>query len=187
MRRWRSSTLFCVLAVCSVIVLLIQYRLAAPQTAENVSFLWAFGARAGAEGSHRADKILRQIFLTILGQVDDFNLAPLHRQQLFDVVEAKARQAVFMLHNNQGERRVGEHRVMRAAANGRATVGGGAPGPWLRRCLPHGLTPQDAGRSPPGTPQGAQCEPAHAPPGAGGLRGRPHWRNYSARSGPSLE
>src|SRR5215831_6087849 len=49
-RRWRSCALFYVLAGCSVIVVLIQYRLAAPQTAENnIGFLWAFGAtRAGA-------------------------------------------------------------------------------------------------------------------------------------------
>lgn len=49
MRGWQSSTLFCVLAVWSVIVLLTQYRLAVPQTAENISFRWAFGSRAGVE------------------------------------------------------------------------------------------------------------------------------------------
>ena len=50
MRRWQSCALFYVLAGCSAIVVLMQYRLAVPQTAENnIGFLWAFGAtRAGA-------------------------------------------------------------------------------------------------------------------------------------------
>jgi Domain of unknown function (DUF4384) len=45
MRRWQSCTLSSGFALCSVIVILMQYRIAAPQTAEpNISFLWALGA-----------------------------------------------------------------------------------------------------------------------------------------------
>ena len=84
MRCGRLFTFFYVLAACSVIVVLLQHRLAVPQTAEsNISFLWALGARAGAGdtepvaitqdmGRHTGDrfkmavKLLKRCFVYVL-------------------------------------------------------------------------------------------------------------------------
>jgi len=70
MRRWWSPALFCVLAVCSV-VLLVQYLPAAPRTVENISFQWAFGARVGAEDTQKLVAITQD---TILHTGDQFKM-----------------------------------------------------------------------------------------------------------------
>ena len=61
----------------------------------------ALAIQSGTEGCHTADEILYQIFLAILGQINDLNLAILHLQQLFYIVIAKTSQTVFVLHNDQ--------------------------------------------------------------------------------------
>ena len=48
MRRGRWFSYFCVCSICSLLVVLLSSRLAVPQTADTIRFVWAFGSRVGA-------------------------------------------------------------------------------------------------------------------------------------------
>lgn len=64
--------------------------------------------KASAKGSDHTNKILDQVFFSILSQIEHLALAALPRQQLLDVVETETGQAVFMLYHNQSNRWFGQ-------------------------------------------------------------------------------
>ena len=93
----------------------------------------ALAVQPRTERRDEADKILDQVFVAVLSQIDHFDAPVLHaaRQQLLNGVEAKASQAVFVFHHsaarsasgNQRQGRVGQHfqqlgpRVLHPGAN----------------------------------------------------------------------
>jgi len=54
------------------------------------------------------EEVLNCVFYTALRQVDDFNPAPLYKQQLLNLIEFEARKDFFAFHHKQHEGRSGE-------------------------------------------------------------------------------
>src|SRR5712691_4090818 len=86
---------FCACSVCGLLVVLFSYCLAAPPAADTISFLWAFGSRAGATATTAPGAITQD---TVLHTGDQFKmLVQLQKPCFVYVLYHSAEQVVDLL------------------------------------------------------------------------------------------